>query len=206
MTDRKYERNEKLLRNQYVENGGLNIPKVKKDIFENKNFEFMGFDHVSSKKHGDEGKTIHFFLNDDKFEKVYNNPETYLERLAKYKALLTPDFSLYMDMPIILQMYSIYKNRWCGAYWQDNGIKVIPTVSWSDSRSYDFCFEGIEETSIIAVSTLGVKKEKKLFMKGYDCMLERIKPELILCYDKPFEEMRGEVYYINYLQVTGRAV
>ena len=43
-------------------------------------------------------------------------------------------------MPLALQIESVFKNRWCGAYWQSKGLKVIPTVSWGDERSFDFCF------------------------------------------------------------------
>lgn len=164
----------------------------------------MGFDRIGTKKAGNEDKTIHFFIDDNKISIVYDNPHKYMERLARFNAVLTPDFSLYTDMPIALQINNVFKNRWCGAFWQDYGLNVIPTVSWSDSKSYDFCFLGIEKKSIVAISTLGVKKEKENFMNGYNEMLERLNPEIILCYDKPFPEMKGNVIYINYLNATGR--
>ena len=36
--------------------------------------------------------------------------------------------------------YIVYlKNRWGGAYWQSSGLTVIPTISWGDERSFEFC-------------------------------------------------------------------
>ena len=198
------DKNSKLLRNRYWGDEEFGIPYLHIQELDEKELVLMGFDRVSSKKHGDEDKTIHFFLEDIKFEKVYLHPEKYIERLAKYRALLTPDFSLYQDMPLALQINSVFKNRWCGAYWQEHGLKVIPTISWSNEKSFSFCFNGIEKHSIVAVSTLGVKRAKREFMFGYDAMLERIEPSMILCYDKPFKEMKGDVRYINYLKTTGR--
>ena len=34
-------------------------------------------------------------------------------------------------------------------------------------------------------------------MKGYNEMLKRLDPHLILCFGKPFPEMKGEVVYIQ---------
>ena len=65
---------------------------------------------------------------------------------------------------------SIVKNWYCGAYLQDRGLKVIPTVFWALKSSFSFCFEAIEKHSIVAVSTLGGKKEKLTFMRGFKDM------------------------------------
>lgn len=70
---------------------------------------------------------------------MYKQAEEELEKLKQYYALLSPDFSMFTNMPIALQIESVFKNRWCGAYWQSKGLKVIPTVSWGDERSFEFC-------------------------------------------------------------------
>ena len=102
-------------------------------------------------------------------------------------------------MPKWRMIESIVKNWYCGAYWQDRGLKVIPTVFWALKSSFSFCFEAIEKHSIVAVSTLGCKKEKLNFMRGYDGMLETIEPDTIVCLDKPFPEMEGNVICVDYL-------
>ncbi|HFE67257.1 MAG TPA: DUF4417 domain-containing protein [Chloroflexi bacterium] len=54
---------------------------------------------------------VHFFLDDYRFETVWNRPRKALEALRPYTTLLTPDFSLYRDWPLTLQLWNVYRNR-----------------------------------------------------------------------------------------------
>lgn len=132
-------------------------------------------------------------MHDWKFDKVYVKPDEEIEKLKQYYALLTPDFSLFTDMPLTLQIQSVFKNRWCGAYWQSQGLRVIPTVAWGDDRTFEFCFDGIEQGSIVAVCTYYRENCEDDFMPGYNEMLKRIKPSAVICYDEPFESMKGNI-------------
>ena len=100
-------------------------------------------------------------------------------------------------MPKALQIFSTFKNRWCGAFWQKQGKLVIPTVCCAGEDSYDFCFDGIEEGSVVAVSTYSREQYKNEFMKSYNKMLEVIKPSAIICYGTPFKEMTGNIKSIS---------
>lgn len=138
------------------------------------------------------GGAVHFFLDDDRFESVWKTPEKGLSYVRRVGAALTPDFSLYPEMPLALQLFNVYRNRWCGAFWQSRGVRVVPTVGWSDARSYPFCFLGVEEGSTVAVSTVGLgdprgtrgasEEERALFRAGFAEMLARISPRLVLLY------------------------
>ena len=90
--------------------------------------------------------------------------------------------------------------RWVGAFWQSKGLTVIPTISWSDTRSYGFCFDGIEKSSIVAVGMVGCKTDNKsAFLRGYNAMLEHIDPIAIICFAAPFPEMQGNIIAVDYL-------
>jgi hypothetical protein len=69
---------------------------------------------------------VHFFLDDYRFETVWNRPVKALEALAPYQMVLTPDFSLYRDWPLMLQLWNTYRNRWCGRFWQEQGFHCHP--------------------------------------------------------------------------------
>lgn len=130
---------------------------------------------------------LHFFLADYRFEAVWNRPQQTLAALRPYRAVLTPDFSLYRDWPLVAQMWNVYRSRWCGAYWQAHGLTVIPTVSWSTAASYDFCFLGLPRRSVVAVATVGLRwgqdeTSRSLFMAGFREMARRLSPSLVLCY------------------------
>lgn len=75
---------------------------------------------------------------------------------------------------------------------------ILATISWSTPRSFDFCFDGVEQNAIVAVSTLGCKRSKLQFMRGYDVMLDRLNPESIICFGDPLPEMEGSIVAVDY--------
>lgn len=97
------------------------------------------------------------------------------------------------------QLESIAHSRWCGAFWQDQGLIVIPTISWSTPESYDFCFDAVEQGSIVAIGMIGCKRSKEEFLAGYNEMIKRIQPTAIICFGKPFAEMQGNIIVVDYL-------
>lgn len=200
ITSYEYRNDPLFLRNQFKSVGMFKLPLVKKQEISLEDVKLIGYDKINQSK--DYDKILYFFLDDYRFESIYNNPEKKIETLKRYKSILTPDFSMFMEMPITLQLFSTFKNRWVGAYLQEQSISVIPTVRWGDLTSFNFCFDRIEKGSIVAVSTLGVRNEKSHFMLGYNEMLRRIKPSKIICYGKPFEEMKGDIIKVDYAETN----
>lgn len=195
--------NDFFMRNKYKTTGKWNIPLIKKQNIKFENLQLIAFSETA---HAmpllDKMFGIHFFIDDYRFNTIYSNPPYYLKRLQRYGFLLTPDYSLYADMPLSIQINNVFKNRWCGAYWQEHGLFVIPTISWSLSPSFDFCFDGVEQGSAVAISTVGCRKARINFMRGYDKMIEKINPETIICYGKTFPEMQGNIIQIPYFRNT----
>lgn len=132
---------------------------------------------------------IHFFLDDYRFESVWNFPNRAVQGLLQtYRIVLTPDFSLYTNWPLAVQRYNVYRKNWCGAYWQMHGLTVIPTIRWGTEDSYDFCFAGVPQNNLVAVGTVGVNfddlTELSVFLSGYLEMVKRLRPSMVLCYGK----------------------
>ena len=149
------------------------IPDIKADKLEVKNLIPY---RVDKNRNG----TAHFFLDDYRFERCWKNADSQIEELKKYDGALSPDFSMYTNYPQAFQLWQVYRNRWCAAYWQLHGIKVIPTVSWSTEESFKYCFLGIPKHSTVAVGTVGVLNHKEsqiLFMRGFEEMLQQLEPE-----------------------------
>jgi hypothetical protein len=167
--------------------------QYKKQNIDLNKIEPWGYQKTKRNDEENKNKTIHFFTYDWLYENVYAKPEIALEKLGQYYALLSPDFSVYTDMPLALQINSTFKNRWCGAFWQRQDMKVIPTIEWGSERSFEFCFDGVEQGAIVAVSTYARENWKNEYMKGYNKMLEVIQPSAILCYGDPFEGMKGNI-------------
>lgn len=127
----------------------------------------------------------HFFTDDYRFETVWNRPKQGLTKIKRLGCSLSPDFSLWTDMPAAAQLWNVYRNRWCAAYWQNNGVDVIPTVSWADIRSWAFCFNGLPHNSTVAVSTVGIVRNSEArtgFLEGFRQMMYRLTPTTVLVY------------------------
>lgn len=187
------------MRNEYPGRGKWNIPLVKKQTLDIENISLIACSDTRSNDCIENTKCgVHFFVDDYRFNGIYNNPEKSLKKYSQYAFLLSPDFSTYADMNLWRQIESVAKNRWCGAFWQSKGLTVIPTISWSTPRSYDFCFDGIEKSSIVAIGMIGCKSNKTEFLRGYNTMLEKIAPEAIICFGEPFDEMAGKIIPIDY--------
>lgn len=149
------------------------------------------------------GHIAHFYYDDFKFIQAWRDPDGYVERLRRFKAVIAPDFSLYTDFPRALQILSCYRRQWIGAYWQSIGLDVIPDVVWGEESSFEFCFDGIPKHSVVAVSSVGVKRDGEwngarasLFKAGYDEMLRRLKPEAVLYYGDMIDGLKGNIIRI----------
>ena len=46
---------------------------------------------------------VHFYEYDYKFAAIWDNPRKYLSRIKKFRGVITLDFSLYRDMPLVMQ-------------------------------------------------------------------------------------------------------
>ena len=78
---------------------------------------------------------------------------------------------------------------------------MIPTISWSCEESYGFCFEGVPEGSVIAVSTVGVKRNadaRYYWRAGMSEAIKRTKPACVLLYGGNIGYDFGDTPYKEY--------
>lgn len=181
--------------NKYIFDGAgrYGIPEIKPESFTVDNW--ISFNFAKScdepEKHG-----VHFFVDDYQFIRLWTNPDAYLNMLGRFQAVCTPDFSTYTDFPVAIQLYNHYRKHWLGAYWQQNGVKVIPTISWSDESSFDWCFDGEPVGGMVAVSSVGTQHNRtvtRLFELGYREMMERLKPSAVIMYGNIPESCFGNI-------------
>jgi len=134
----------------------------------------------------------HYFFDDYRFESVWNKPERYDSLVLGAAGVLTPDFSMYLEWPMTLQLWNTYRSRWLGAYWSSLGANVVPTINWGDWRTFDFAFAGVMHGSTVCVSTVGVKAGgdvPRRFRDGYRAMVEVLTPSMVLVYGEVWKEL-----------------
>ncbi len=159
----------------------------------------VSFSKAMSKTWTDFDCFVMFYEHDRKFERLWNNPKQYLAKLKKFKGVISPDFSLYRNMPLCMQMWNTYRNRALATWFAQNGIKVIPNVRFNDERTYQFCFDGIEKNKTVAVGTHGCiknKVDKAYFKQGLAELAKRLSPKTIIVYgsapDSIFKEYKDK--------------
>lgn len=126
-----------------------------------------------------------FYEDDGSFERIWRNPHKYLPILAKFNGVITPDFSLYRDMPLIMQIWNIFRSRALGHWFQENGLNVVVNIRWGDRRTHFFTCLGAPKNSTIAVGSVGCTKlleDRKHFVEGLDYVVKKLKPRIIVVY------------------------
>ena len=164
--------------------GKYNIPEIVPQEFDLKDFEILGFNYVKGEKFPKD-KIVHFYLDDYQFDRVWKDPNGYTDVLKPFKAVLAPDFSLYTDFPRAVQIYNHYRKHWLARYWQEHGIKVIPTICWSDEDSFEWCFDGEPKNAVISISVLGCNRDGQMktdYWKGFNKAIEVLQPKTILLF------------------------
>lgn len=193
---------ENLHHGAYIGTGKYEIPVIlPEEIDESaiRHTQIIPFNYALTEKNGD-GKAVHFYIDDYQFQRVWKDPDRYIPVLQKFDFVISPDFSIYSDMPEAMRIYNHYRKHWLAAYWQEHGIKVIADVCWSDERSFEWCFDGEPQNQIVAVSSVGCMKTKEgreLFIRGYEEMMKRLNPLWVIAYGKIPDECDWNMIHIK---------
>jgi hypothetical protein len=134
-----------------------------------------------------ESTIIHFYLDDWRFESAWRAHTETIQRLEKYFAVISPDFSVRYGAQLPPNLFNIYRNRLITRHWQDRGLKVIYCISWGLEDTFDYCFDGIPHDSIISVKSCNEFVHQELqdaWMAGFNQLCERLQPSQILCCNK----------------------
>lgn len=164
--------------------------------------KWIGFNYSTSCRNRND-KGVHFFLDDYQFERIWTDIDRYKQLFLNYKAIMTPDFSMYADWPLAMNIWNHYRKHYIGAYLQKAGIKVIPSICWLGKDSFEWCFDGEPVGGCVAVSSIGTQmndQDKMGFLYGYDAMLERLNPNVIILYGTVPNECRGNIINIKPFQ------
>jgi hypothetical protein len=129
--------------------------------------------------------TLATFCDDYRFSGCWTRPECFLDgmRHRGYAQACSPDFSTYVQSPLIEQMYAVFRSAWVSRYWQLNGIKIIPSLTWSDDRSYEFAWCHIPRRPPLAiVDARATAAKTDGFQRGLNAALRAVQPDRLIVY------------------------
>lgn len=142
------------------------------------------------------GDCVHFFIDDYQFERVWQFPTRY-GYLRRAQCVATPDWSTWTDMPEELQRYNVWRSVAMGAWWQESGMTVIPTLQWSNEGSFEWCFKYVPRGGTVIVSAKGTQNDrgrKELFAAGMREAIRQCEPvRVLLVGDADFDFSSVEV-------------
>lgn len=159
------------------------------------NLKVTGYQNASAKTHNRDTLLL-MFNYDKRLLGLWNNPLKKIGLFQSYAAVATPDFSIYQTMNINDIRHNVYMSRWLGRTWQNYGCVVLPTVGWALPDTYDLCFGNIERNSVVIISTIGCQENPDVFLSGFDEMMKRINPPLVVVYGDMIPGMKGT--FINF--------
>lgn len=130
-----------------------------------------------------DGGCLGWYCEDWRFETVFNDyskeyssADLFVDKLLGYDftSVLTPDYSTYHALPLVVQLFNVYRSRWCGRYWQEHGIPVIPSIqsigvlgNEKESRelmsTYVYGTLPVDYVTVVAIQT---RKERKFSGKN----------------------------------------
>lgn len=181
-----------LQRRMYDGVGVYGIPEIQRQDIDIDGCRWVDFNSAVSCENP--GMAVcHFFLDDYRFERVWQRPDDYIPLLKRFKAVTAPDFSLYADFPVAVQVFNHWRKHWLGAYWQEHGVNVIPTACWADNGSFEWCFDGEPRNGAVAISDVGTltsAQTRERFYVGFDEMMDRLEPDRVMLYTSTLDLQR----------------
>lgn len=114
-----------------------------------------------------------FYCADETFNKTYTYPKKYLNYLSTFAGVITQDWSIHEDLPIIKQKENMNKNLEIAYYYGSNGLSIIPNIRVGTDRIKEEYYKTIPKHSTIAIGTYGFIKSIKE-QENFDAFIEDI--------------------------------
>ena len=180
----------------FLGTGEYRIPRIQPITEYDETTRWIPYHYINECKLDPSKLGMYFYIDDYRFDALWNSPDRYINRLKRYRYVLAPDFSIYADMPKALQVYNHYRKHWLAAYWQMHGINVIPTITWTLPQHLQFCLDGEPIGSIVSTSTKGILRNKDLqdtYWDDYDYVMDKLQPKMVLLHGLIPDRLKGKV-------------
>ncbi|MDO4848359.1 MAG: DUF4417 domain-containing protein [Coriobacteriia bacterium] len=145
--------------------------------------ELVAFSRAQEEKLPGAGRTVHFFEDDFRFERIWNEPKKYLARLLEFDSIIMPDFSTCIDFPKPLKMWEAYRNLSLASWLQRQGAIVYPNAR--HQPGCDWLIESLPRQSVIAVCgrcLIQNVEERRRFVRDLRTTIDMLEPSGIVYY------------------------
>lgn len=150
-------------------------------------YEMRGFKRTLNLP-GEINGILEFYIKDRALEGFWYNRKEVYEQLKKqnFKAIITPNFSLYEDAPRSEHLYNIQRVKKVYNEMIKAGLPAILDVIWATNEDLEFWINEINKSNIktIAFSFMNVDTRLKAsnawrhYLLGYKILVSRINPNI----------------------------
>lgn len=124
-------------------------------------------------------ENIHCYTEDYRFEIAWRKPELTLKRVLQLNFVISPDFTVYQNAPETVNRWQLYRSLAVFSYWQNMGVKVIPSVNWVSPSQIQKDQDLYPDFTIISVRCPG-KEYLHNWYAGAEKIRTMINPQIVL--------------------------
>lgn len=133
------------------------------------------------------------------FNAIYYNDKRrldyYKERFKGVKYAIAPDYSLCGDIPVIENIYRIFKSRIVSLWLTDVcDVIVIPNITYANDNYFDIMLDGLEDCECVAFSVKGSVHniiQKELLIKAIKHTVDNLhKIKTIIVYSVSIDDSK----------------
>lgn len=157
------------------------------EVSSSKNFrckDLIPFHQCKKMLAGDKDKAVSFFLDDYKFEQVWTRPRDFIRTFQYYGNIISPTFSIWSNQPYALNLFNMYRSRWCTRFYQEFGHHIEDKIFNFDS--------GKKIKGDNAVSVYGNTSYNEAFAESFVAYCLGIEPNRGKEYHSNFKKLMSE--------------
>ncbi|WP_248923015.1 DUF4417 domain-containing protein [Olsenella intestinalis] len=144
----------------------------------------IAFSDAMSPKWHDFDCFVHFFEDDCRIERFWNNPKAYIGKLGKFQGVIGLDYSVCWDFPAALKDYNHWRNSVC-TYWLQQHLPCAVPQARCEDGDYESVLAGFPKNSTIAIGARSMVRDladRAVLVKSVENIVDFLEPKNLLWY------------------------
>ena len=162
--------------------GPLDMPKLAPvHVVPNR---LVAFSDAMDSKWNDYNCFVHFFEDDCKIERFWNNPKAYIDKLSKFQGVIGLDYSVCWDFPVALKDYNHWRNSVC-TFWMQKHLHCAVPQARCEDENFEAVLAGFPKHSTIAIGARSMVRDvedRAVLKKSVEHIVDFLEPENLLWY------------------------
>lgn len=146
--------------------------------------KLVAFSDAMNPKWHDFDCFVHFFEDDCRIERFWNNPGAYAARLGRFRGAIGLDYSVCWDFPVALKDYNHWRNSVC-TYWLQKHLPCAVPQARCEGEDCESVLAGFPKHSSIAIGARSMVRnleDRAMLKKSVRHIVDFLEPANLLWY------------------------